>query len=248
MIEDSKYFDDKGYPGCNDYDNRWDGGDTAAIMGNLWALDPITTVKLPPLPWDHNNNLPLRHPDKTKWYGQGDRFSRDQLIAVLCGFAMNDAGWFYREYGYISGLWFRRELFKAHKRRWFLTAWNTKGNGEIDAKKKTPDITGPEVWGLWIRIFKPWWGRLVLWFFDLETLFGSIHWRYFRKGNVCRNHMLVAIVSTTVKPTFVSRLAGWFNNWPELLRRWQSHCIATGEFPTDKYFLKWYYRDKIGLL
>lgn len=242
-----RYIDANGYPGCIDYDGSWDGGDTAAIMGNLWALDPDTRTKLPPLPWDDVNGVPLRHPDKTKWYGQPDRFSRDQLVAVLCGFALGGRWWYGKERGFVCSDWYKIQLFKAHKREAFSWAWNTRGNGKIDAKKKFPDLTAFEVWALWLRIYKPWWARLVLWFCDLETLAGALDWKYRRADNVCRNHMLVSIASTTVLPTWVSRFANSLNDWPELLLRWHNHCIATGEFPTDEFFVRYHAKNSLRL-
>jgi len=129
-----------------------------------------------------------------------------------------------------------KRLYKAHRNNHFLRAWNRKGNGAIDMPEQSRDWTGPETFGLWLRIRKPWWARLVLWACDLETLFGTIHWRTLRKDRVSRNHMLVNIVARKVMPTLVSRLSFWLNDWDDLIERWHGHCIDVKEYPTYHLF------------
>lgn len=223
----SKWLDDKGYPGTRQSDGSYDGGDTAAVIGTIMALSqPLTEQLLSSrvvIPFDVIAGAPLRHPDKTKWYGQPDRFSRDQLIAVLCGLMYNRQA--------NPGA-----IYASHRQRRFLTAWNTKKNGAMAVPDKTPDFTGPEVWGLWLRIYKPWWARAVLWFCDLESLGGTIHWRFFRRDRVCRNHMLVCLASQDHLPTWVSKLSYKINKWDDLIARWTAHCEAVGEFPTGDLF------------
>lgn len=213
-------IDENGYPGTRDsVTGEFDGGDTAAILGTLWFFGQMLE-----LPLYTFRNAPVRHYDKNKWYGQPDRFSRDQLIPVLCGY-VTFAGYYH---------W----LFDLHKRRYFLTAWNTRKNGSMDAPKKFPDITGPEVWALWLRIFKPWWARLVLPLLDLETLVSAIHWRFFRKDRVCRNHMLVLLAARKALPTVTTRLADYITDWPDLIQRWTDHCEVVGEYQTGHLFRK----------
>lgn len=227
----SKWLDERGYPGCHQYDGSWDGGDTAAILGTIMALSPtLSALIIEPLPeacpFDIFYQQPLRHPDKTKWYGLPNRYSRDQLIAMLCGAAM-------------SGLPLDR-LFAAHRKRWFLTAWNTLQND--GSKKSWPaslgDICGPEVWALWIRYHAPWWGRLALSFLDIQTLVGAVQWRWFtpRENQICRNHMLVSIVMARRQPSLLTPLILAINAWPDLVARWRASNEATGEFPTADLF------------
>lgn len=213
--------DEHGYPGTLGEDGTFDGGDTAAIIGTFAAL----TCQKPfcQFPWDRKWNKPLRHPDKSKWYGQNDRFSRDQLIPLLCMLV---------EFPHSV---LAEMAFKAHSMRGFLLAWNSRKNGSMDAPKKFPDLTGPEIWALWIRVWRPRWRYLVLWFLDLELLGGSIHWK-FRKDRVCRNHMLSLIICRRRMPTWVSKLAYWLTDFDDLIGRWKAHCEAVGEEPTWHLF------------
>lgn len=219
------YLDSDGFPGSVN-DGVFDGGDTAAILGTLIALEPklldrVNWTRLLPFLWD--GKTMVRHPDETKWYSRGDRFSRDQLIPMICA-------------GIVHRSPTIEALFYAHQRRWFLLAWNTRKNGAIDVPKKFPDITGPEIWALWLRYKKPWWARIFLNLADVETLVSSIFWRLFRKDRVCRNHMLVTIIARRYKPTLISRLAYWLNDWNDLIPRWWHHCEACGEYPTADLF------------
>jgi hypothetical protein len=217
----TSYTDAQGYPGTIQANGTYDGGDTAAIIGTIDTLAPSGKYAAP---WDYTNGVPLRHPDVTKWYGQPDRFSRDQLIPMICS-SMTNSLRGYRFYG-------------AHKKRFLLTAWNIKGNGSVDMPNKFPDLCGPEIWGLWVRFHKPWWARLVLGILDLQTLVGAIQWRWFTpiSNRVTRNHMLVCITQRRNLPTLVSELAYHINNYPDLIERWRGHCEAVGEYPTADLF------------
>lgn len=214
-------IDENGYPGCRMEDGSFDGGDTASILGTLWFFGEFMDVELP---WHAQAQVPIRHPDSTKWYSQPDRFSRDQLKAVLAGMLPHGrAPW-------------QKALCDAHKKRHFLTAWNTKKNGAMDVPEKRPDFTGPTIWALWIRLLKPWWGRAVLPLLDLELLFSAIHWRLFRKDRVTRMHLLTSLAAYKYSPTWISRLVARINNWEDLAQRWVNHCNATGEYQTGHLF------------
>lgn len=222
--------DPNGFPGTRGEDGTFDGGDTAAIIGNLLALiqygvsNGFHWSKLVGLQRKLMiYGLPVRHPDQSKWWGQTDRFSRDQLIATLCSQIPTKTS-------------LADELFRAHQKNWFCFSWNTRRNGIMDAPAKSPDLTLFEVWALWIRIYRPLWARLVLWILDLETLAGAIHWRWFRKDNVCRNHMLICISGMRSLPTWTMRLAFWVNDWRELIFRWERHCHLVGEYQTAGLF------------
>lgn len=220
MNDTSRFEDQDGLPGTIGDDGKFDGGDTAAILGTLRFFQNRT---YPSLIWDYRTDVPLRHPDGSRWYGQPDRFSRDQMISILCGML-----------GSFSI--FQHKLYRAHKRRWFLTAWNIRKNGVMDTPKKFPDITGPTVWALWLRLRGPRWAPLVLWLLDLEMLLSALHWRYLRKDRVTRNHMLVSLASVKYSPTWVSRLVDRINRWPDLIERWRLHCEIVGEYPTAYLF------------
>lgn len=233
-------FDEDGFPGTMGEDGTFDGGDTAAIIGTMACLEPGVPADKRLLMYPHMmvrqliydeekypRRSPVRHPDPTKWYGQEDRFSRDQLIPLLC-------------YMLSLVLYDKRldVLFEMHKRNWFLFAWNTRKNGSFDAPEKPADITGPEIWALWIRIYKPIIGMLFLWVLDIETLVGSVIWRWFRKDRVTRNHMLVCITAYKSVPTITMRLAYHLNDWQDLIDRWDAHCQAVGEENTAALFRK----------
>lgn len=224
------FVDDLGYPGTVN-DGVFDGGDSAAIIGTLIALNAVGKFKteLDELRSSllHADGM-VRHPDTSMWYGQVDRFSRDQLIPLLCSYIV-DYRW--REVMHILEL---------HKKNWFLTAWNKKGNGHMDLPDKFPDITGPEVWALWIRmrvVTPRWFWDLLLPVFDLETLIGSIVWRFkSSKDRVTRNHMLVCLTGMRYRPTWVMRLAFRINDWDDLIGRWYGHCASVNEYPTADLF------------
>lgn len=219
---DINAVDENGYPGTIGIDGKFDGGDTAAILGTLDSFD-MAICKVP-APWSIVEGVPLRHPDTTKWYGQPDRFSRDQLIPILCS---------------LFNVKPRLNMFYlAHKKRWFLAAWNTRGNGAIDMPWKFPDVCGPEVWALWIRLFSPWWAPAVLWLLDIQTLVGAIQWRWFtpKTNQVTRNHMLVCITMTKHSPSITTKLINKINDYEDLAYRWMLCNQATKEYPTYQYF------------
>ena len=219
-----QYLDSSNLPGTRQSDGSLDMGDSAAIYFNAKALsDPNLGNQ-----WNlYFDQVPLRHPDKTKWWGQPDRFSRDQLTPLLCWAALQDKG---NDPLVIA-------TFRAHLKHTLLFAWNTKGNGAIDMPNKTPDITFLEIWGLWLRVFKPFGYKLLLPICDLESLVNSIIWK-FRTDQICRNQMLVAITQRDVSPSITSRVSYWINNWSDLVQRWKDHCAATGEYPTGDLFAK----------
>lgn len=212
-MDKSIYLDEQGYPGTRQADGSWDGGDTAAILGTVRSLAPdASSILFPqPYPWSEEQDKPIRHPSQPV-HSNPDNFSRDQLIPELCS---------YIGLNYPSLASFR--LRKAHAKRGYVTSWNG-------------DLCGPEVWALWLRIFKPWWAKLVLPLLDVETLVNSVIWRLWRKDRVTRNHMLVCLMIQDHSPTWVGRLAYKLLDWPDMLQRWEDHCKAVGEYPTYDLF------------
>lgn len=232
--------DERGYPGTHQSDGSFDGGDTAAIIGNMITLGqaeifPMKLRLMRAMLIRPGWGL-VRHPDPTKWYGKPDRFSRDQLIPILCSFV-----------GEIPTAEVRT-VFSMHKKNKFLWAWNTRKNGVMDAPLKTPDFTGPEIWALWYRVRSgPWWLRILLPILDLETLVGSIIWRWrtlneyhkpvqYKENRVCRNHMLICLTGLKKNTTWIMRLAVWLNDWRDLIDRHRAHCQAVGEYQTAELF------------
>lgn len=229
------YLDSKGYPICASLNP--DGGDCAADLGTIgffWfdvtAMSTGVELLALDIPFSYRDDEPLRYWDASMWAGKPGRFSRDQLIPMICGFIGMSTFWEMIAYSY----------FHSHSRKLFLTAWNTVNN-EGTAKSfpaNLGDICGPEVWALWIRLYKPWWRHLFLWIFDFQTLIGAIQWRLFTKSSnqLTRNHMLVCLTTMSNSPTITSRLACRINDWQDLSDRWEKCNKATFEYPTYPLF------------
>lgn len=230
-MDKANCIDNLGLPGTRQNDGSLDMGDSAAVYFNIAALSDISVNGA--AYWHNEAKAPIRHPDASKWWGQPDRFSRDQMIPLLC-------------YSALKGPQLITKLvFKSHLKRFLLLAWNTKANGAMHTPDKLPDITGPEIFGLWVRIFAakavmpiPFCVRPLLELCDLETLVNALLWRFYqpKTNRVTRNHMLIAITQREVMPTFVSRLADKINDYKDLIDRWEAHCIAVGEYPTADLF------------
>jgi hypothetical protein len=235
-----RYIDADGIPGCKldfysaDGDYAFDGGDSLAIVCTILTFDDLSPIldeefidplylRLQLLMFMNNEGVPLRHPDKTKWYGQADRCSRDQLIPLLCYFST----------GVYKSM--AKRVFKAHLRRGLIFAWNTRANGQMVTPWKLPDLTGPDVWALWLRAFQPWYANLILPILDIQLLISSFLWRH-KLSNITRNHMLSCIVARNILPNFISKLAFRINDWDTLIIKWFKHTNAVGEYPTWQLF------------
>lgn len=128
-----------------------DQGDTASREFCVRYIASFCRVRLPLYHISNLNTLmacfsgamPVRGP-KEGWVSQPDRFSRDQLIPLLIFLCYNPA---YKPY--------LNKLAKAHAKRGFLFAWNSRKNGTIAAPWKLPDITGPNIWATWLRAYWP---------------------------------------------------------------------------------------------
>lgn len=224
-MEDADYYDldEFAIPTCVQSTGFKDGADAAADVGTLLACGEYKWIYFLGLfVWDL---IPVRCPHRKTWDGQRDRFSRDQLIAMLCGFLEA-----VRNYGpqvkNISDIY-----YTAHKKHFFLYAWNTRGNGAMDKPEKMPDITGPATWALWARIYKFPFRRLYLWALDLENAVNIFRWR-FDDTRITRNYMLIALKSYEFDPTWVSRLVFKFTPWEDLITRWRDNCRATRGYQT----------------
>lgn len=190
-----------------------DGGDSCANHATLGMLnDRHMTAYLIHM----NMYNPRRHPDRSRWYGLDDRFSRDQLIPLIICLA-------YKNFPRTL-----KALFKTHlKKGWLLFAWNTKRNYQYptfeehrDAKNaghigkeiewkykwKVPDVTAFEVWAIYIRAFQIWYLYPLLYLFDLETLIGTVVKNY-SKSNIHRNHIMVLYYGMKRYDTLLMKLA-----------------------------------------
>lgn len=174
------------------------------------------------------SGLFIRHPDPDKWYSETNRFSRDQLTPLLIAMSlMGD----------------KKELlgiFKKHLKRALLFAWNTRHNwvyldrGEHFRKHpeveyrpgwKLPDVTGPEIWAIYIRGFYLVWLYPLLIFCDLFTLGGAIITRLKKKRDDVSNHVAICYLASLIMTTPVMRLAYLVNSERDLsekLRRYWS--------------------------
>jgi len=241
MNIDKKYLDVWALPCAVLPNGIKDGGDSAAIAGNAWAVNKMAVTT----DFFMNSKGPVRHPNAYMWYGRPNRFSRDQLIAVLCGLCMKVS----KHWGAVeraSVVWALHYLWAWHLGRFLLFTDNTKRNFVYDSPEehrlkatpdvpyrpewKMPDFTGPEIWALWIRCWRAKWLWPLLIILDLETLASAISWRFFRRNDtVARNHLLITLVSTSVMPTPTSWLAKWITPVEELKNRWRLHCDQHGE-------------------
>lgn len=195
------------------FGNKEDKGDSCHrtcmyALGQLFFKNkrlnfPVTSLQDPRDKYSY-----LRHPDRWGWWADSDRFSRDQATPlVIC----------LGEYGHLSRL---RKFFIRHiLRLGFMT--NTRRNGvwkdEAEHRRKAPDwkpwnyswklpdYCFLEFWGLYIRAFRAWYLYPLLYICDLETLLGSIIWKYKDKDEDVLNHLIVTTYINRVYPTFVGR-------------------------------------------
>lgn len=165
-----------------DYFDNWglivildtkDGGDTCAneftvmycsIMSDIEPDRPL--YKLEQL---FSGQVPIRHPDKTKWYSEEQRTSRDQLRPLL---------YFLSVYRGAAAAYYRSKIVKACVKNYFLFAWNKYPNGyawHSDLPKRKVDFLGPEIWATFIRMYRLWFLWPLLCIFDIATLLSSLH-------------------------------------------------------------------------
>lgn len=230
-----------------------DGGDTCQREGMFFALLGMQKKeecfdgmfmcesryravmdKLHPSP-----GLLLRHSwigyDASDW----DRMSRDQFQPMVI------AAGYYGGGNDLRGSDLQR-LRSGHLKRGFLFTSNTRKNGATkenhgqfsdgevrDYSWKFPDLTGPEVWGNFIRAFNAWYLFPLLILFDLELLFGAIRWRVAPKHNIAMNHTLSQLQAMDRFPTPVSWLARMIMPVPKLIVLIRDHF---NDFPDDMEF------------
>lgn len=187
-----------------------DGGDSCA-HGCAILYAAVRTMKLIPLlnlmrkypsALEVELGLYCRHPNPDKWYSRNDTFSRDQLTPLIAYLSI---------IGVMAPI---RRLFKQHLKRGLLFAWNTREidsyPGQDNYKWKIPDITGPEIWAMWIRAFNCYTLYPLLFLFDIQTLISSILYRFkLTDSTLQMNHVLMVDFSNEVMPTLISKLAKW---------------------------------------
>jgi hypothetical protein len=169
----------------------------------------------------------VRHPDASKWYSDSQnlskwykpwtwnsRYSRDQLIPnLLAMHALNLKDKF-------------RHQFLAHLKRGLLFTNNTRNNHVYMNKEehfqkvphvewkpgwKLPDITGPTIWGFYIRSTKFPIFNILLLLLDLEILINAILKLYisYKDPNDADdlNFILTLLFTKEFKPTLISKLS-----------------------------------------
>ena len=231
-----------------------DGGDSCHRVGMYYSLlgmmTPERRKKYPKAGAQSFNALMkkhhvspgvlIRHPNTAWDASDWDRMSRDQLHPVIMAASYYNS----KELS---------DLTMGHATRLFLFASNTRRNGankknhgvmsygEIrDYDWKIPDPTGPEIWGLYIRAWKLWplWPMLL--FTDLETLIGSIKWRFFPKHNITMNHTLSIFYAADRLPTPISYLSRLIMSPERLINLLAQHFKDT---PTDMTFFEEMFKD-----
>ena len=199
---DSKYLDGWNLIVTKDKD----GGDTAQRMGMYYSgkqwtahyneydqpLEPEIDYLIGALQHPNKPHIWRRHPDESKWYGDWDRMSRDNMTPIVIMLGL---------YGYTAVLsdfaigLYKRFSFMTNTRR----NWVYKDKVEHDQKEKyakwrpgwkLPDICTFEFWGLIIRGLNLWWLYPVLILSDLEHLIGAIFRRLSSNKDVL-NHTMI---------------------------------------------------------
>lgn len=223
-----------------------DGGDTCQRMGMYFSLKGMiikgmlrqeiaelskwyqeTMEKLHP----HSGVL-LRHSNPDYDASDWDRMSRDQLQPMVIA----------------AGYWSKSELNKltiGHLKRGFLFTNNTRQNGATKRNHgtdnysyawKLPDLTGPEIWGNFIRSHSAWYLWPLLWIFDLELLGGAIKWRWFPKHNIAMNQALSQLQAIDRLPTPISWLASKVMPMPKYIALIHDHFDDFGVGQDMQFF------------
>lgn len=178
----------------------------------LWLIDQFESKKYPGL-W-------VRHPDpKATKNGFGSYCegnfrgceSRDQMTGKLCLLVAQGAK---------GALW---RSFREHLKRGLLFANNTIHNGD-DPKKlkfslyklffgqkgenyyKLPDVTGPDIWSLYIRGFRARALYPLLLIFDAQLLLTAVL-HYFKKDSDIISHVIKVLTAQEIFPTPLGWLA-----------------------------------------
>lgn len=167
--------------------------------------------------FEKHPGLYIRHPNRYQsdfgWasYCEGNWNgveSRDQMTGKLCFLAKAQAR---------RALW---RTFKQHVKRFLLFANNTIHNGANPktAKWKLPDLTGPDVWALYIRGFRAWWCYPLLLIFDLH-LFINCFIKRMTKDSDILSFIIKMLTAREIMPTPIIWLAFMVNSRQDLDRR-----------------------------
>ena len=186
------------------------------LLGEVWFRNIAPAAALNLLKYQHTNGSWSRHPSEG-WWADGDRLSRDQATPLVI--ALSEC---YPKYI----LW---DFFIQHFKRGFFF-FNTRKNGatlnnhgtdkyyghpkdgQYDYAWKLPDPPGAEFFAIYIRALRIWWLYPMLLILDLETLIGSVIWKFKTGQTDVLNHMIVCEYATRVYKTPLSILAKRLNS------------------------------------
>jgi len=203
-------FDENGVLGQRESDGTFGGGDSTSYMGQYIYLCPDAIDFNYARFFSVGFGAYVRHPQnnyssyyKHPWDG---RISRDQLKGILLALIKQKN---------------TKEILKVfiHHAAWlWMFAYNARGNGSL-TKWKLPDLTGPDVWAMYIRgvfgkaaiLFYP-----ILCILDLHNLINALAVKRNNNGHVI-SFLACLFVSVDIAPTFVSKYTLKINSYKFLI-------------------------------
>lgn len=237
------HIDDLGIICQPQRDGSLEGGDSVNWMGHAlfvgalrgWSIERYcSTFEVRPGVW-------VRHPIPSRsmwgWASYEDGVwdgcvSRDQMTGILCCLLKFD---------HKPAL---RSLFIEHCKRFLLFATNTIKNGQDPRTltRKCPDLTGPDIWSLYVRgLMGPSMIKSALLnLLDLHLLFAALLFRRNPRTDAL-SFVIKLAAADLVDSTFVSRLAssitdgdtvvsalrdywcGW-RDQPEMFQHWEAYA------------------------
>lgn len=238
--------------GCLDKVNGRDGGDSCqrdfmycSLVKMLpyekridWPLSGTGRLTAIVTKYHVAHGVLVRHPDVDRQASDWDRGSRDQTIPFLV--AMSVWGWQKELWKYFLG--HARRLFFFHNFRQNGATKRNHGKKDFpggklyDYSMRIPDISDPEIFGLYIRGFRLWllWPLLI--FCDLFTLGGAIHKRWFSKSNIVFNHELIVLHSRHVMPTGIGWICQKIYDRERAIEKMADHFADFGGYGKDMTF------------
>lgn len=196
-----------------------EGGDSVNWMGHLlyvfpgWmGWDPNKYIKT----FESKPGLWCRHPNTNRSTGGWASFaggtwdgvmSRDQMKGILCYLVKNKM------------LLAIKRLLNEHKKRFLLFANNSIKNGQDPktAKRKVPDLTVGDIWGLFIRgiYSRGFFSWVALCLCDIHLVASAIESRFSNDNDII-SFIICATLAHDIRPTFVSKFAIMICNYGDI--------------------------------
>lgn len=232
------------------YPDGIEGGDSLNWQGHYYFLRNFPNKRLLAAAYVADFESPrfpglyVRHPNpKATKHGFGayceGNFrgceSRDQMTGKLCFLSL---------VGPSKAL---LRTFKQHLCRGLLFANNTIRNGEDprNHRPKLPDLTGPDIWSLYIRGFRLWPLYPLLIIFDLH-LFLTAVLQNFKKDPDIISHVIKVLTAQTILPTPLGWLAAKVLSQEhvltKLLKYWGGFRQQPGMYQLYVPWIKKYWR------